>query len=51
MVILAVTSYSAGIFIAAVVGHTIGYLIFGSGMCLKPDRPSSLDVGIGLFKI
>lgn len=51
MVILAVTSYNGGIFLAAVVGHTTGYLIFGSGLCLKSDRRSSLDFGIGHSKM
>lgn len=51
MVILAVMSYNAGIFIAAIVGHVVGYMVFGSGLLLKPDGPSSPGVGIGPFKI
>ncbi|KAL2907063.1 putative inactive shikimate kinase like 1 chloroplastic [Bienertia sinuspersici] len=52
MVILAVMSYNVGIFIAAIVGHAFGYLLFGSGLCLKPDRPSSsLVIGFGLGKM
>ncbi|XP_021727530.1 copper transporter 6-like [Chenopodium quinoa] len=51
MVILAVMSYNGGIFIAAVVGHTIGYLIFGSGLYLKSDGRLLSNFGIGHSKI
>ncbi|KAJ8422119.1 hypothetical protein Cgig2_024775 [Carnegiea gigantea] len=41
MVLLAVVSYNGGVFIAAVVGHSIGYLVCGSGLCWKNDGTSS----------
>ena len=41
MVLLAVISYNGGIFVAAVVGHSVGYLVFGSGLCWKNDGTSS----------
>ena len=44
MVILAVMSYNAGIFVAAIVGHAIGYTIFGSGLWFKFDGPSSIEL-------
>lgn len=40
MLILAVMSYNGGIFIAAIVGHGVGYLVFGSGICWRPDGVS-----------
>lgn len=35
MVILAVMSYNGGVFIAAVLGHAVGYVVFGSGLAKK----------------
>lgn len=41
MVLMAVISYNGGVFIAAVVGHSIGYLVCGSGLCWKNDGTST----------
>ncbi|KAI3474790.1 hypothetical protein Pfo_030049 [Paulownia fortunei] len=38
MVILAVMSYNGGVFIAAVLGHAVGYVAFGSGLAKKETR-------------
>ncbi|KAL8039287.1 hypothetical protein ABFX02_10G025500 [Erythranthe guttata] len=38
MVILAVMSYNGGVFIAAVLGHAVGYVVFGSGLTKKVDK-------------
>ncbi|KAL3826058.1 hypothetical protein ACJIZ3_022087 [Penstemon smallii] len=35
IVILAVASYNGGVFIAAVLGHAVGYVIFGSRLAKK----------------
>ncbi|XP_051130304.1 copper transporter 4-like [Andrographis paniculata] len=40
MVILAVMSYNGGVFIAAALGHAVGYVIFGSGLSRKEARPN-----------
>ncbi|CAK9179783.1 unnamed protein product [Ilex paraguariensis] len=40
MVILAVMSYNGGVFIAAVLGHAAGFVVFGSGLLMKAsDKP------------
>ncbi|KAL9241800.1 hypothetical protein vseg_015866 [Gypsophila vaccaria] len=51
MVILAVMSYNAGIFLAAIFGHAVGYLIFGSGLFYRFDGHTSSDIGVGPEKI
>ncbi|XP_074306536.1 copper transporter 4-like [Silene latifolia] len=51
MVILALMSYNGGIFLAAIFGHAVGYLVFGSGLYYRHDGPASSDIGIGPEKI
>ncbi|GFP86279.1 copper transporter 4 [Phtheirospermum japonicum] len=41
MVILAVMSYNGGVFIAAVLGHAVGYVVFGSKIAKKETRPNT----------
>ncbi|KAK6120311.1 hypothetical protein DH2020_046002 [Rehmannia glutinosa] len=40
MVILSVMSYNGGVFIAAVLGHAVGYVAFGSRLSKKETRPN-----------
>ncbi|GER55857.1 copper transporter [Striga asiatica] len=40
MIILAVMSYNGGVFIAAVLGHAVGHVAFGSGLAKKDVRPN-----------
>ncbi|KAL3640689.1 hypothetical protein CASFOL_015657 [Castilleja foliolosa] len=41
MVILAVMSYNGGVFIAALLGHAVGYVVFGSKIAKKETRPNT----------
>lgn len=44
MVVLAVMSFNGGIFIAAVVGHAVGYLLFGSRVVFNKSGRSDSDL-------
>ncbi|KAI3906678.1 hypothetical protein MKW92_020307 [Papaver armeniacum] len=46
LVMLAVMSFNGGIFIVAVLGHGLGYFVFGSQVFMKTDKNKTLpDLG------
>ncbi|KAG9453220.1 hypothetical protein H6P81_006124 [Aristolochia fimbriata] len=44
MVMLAIMSFNAGVFIVAVLGHTVGFMIFGSRLFKRPSHSGDTDL-------